>query len=59
MGKTAKRKTAKQIIGEEEFQNLKEDFMQELENEANYNDIEDLMLDYGLEMDYIFDVIGY
>lgn len=52
-------KTAKQIIGEEEFENLKEDFMQELENGANYNDIEDLMLNYGLEMDYIFDVMGY
>lgn len=52
-------KSAKEIIGEEEFQNLKEDFMQELENDANYNDIEDLMLDYGLEMDYIFDVIGF
>ena len=50
-------KTAKQIIGEEEFDNLKEEFMQELESGANYNDIEDLMLDYGLEMDYI--VIGF
>lgn len=57
-------KSAREIIGDEEFNNLRTEFMDELCNEdANpmemYNNIEDLMLDYGLEMDYLFDVIGY
>ena len=57
-------KSAREIIGDEEFNNLQQDFMDELCNEdANpmemYDNIEDLMLGYGLEMDYIFDVIGY
>lgn len=52
-------RNAKQILGDEEFSNLQHDFMEELENGANYGDIEDLMLGYGLEMDYLFDVIGF
>ena len=57
-------KSAREIIGDEEFKNLRTEFMDELCNEDTnpmemYNNIEDLMLDYGLEMDYIFDVIGF
>ena len=52
-------KHAQEIIGNEEFDNLKQEFWDELDNGASYNDIEDLMLDYGLEMDYLFDVIGF
>lgn len=56
-------KTARQILGDEEFSNLREDIMNEIDSETSpmemFSNIEDLMLSYGLEMDYIFDVIGF
>lgn len=47
-------KAIEDIIGEREADNLREDFWEMLGNEdASYANVEDLLLGYGLEMDYV------
>lgn len=42
------------VIGEREAKNLRSDFNDLLGTEgANYGDVEELLLGYGLEMDYL------
>ena len=42
------------IIGKEDARNLRSDFNDLLMSKgANYGDIEELLLGYGLEMDYV------
>ena len=42
------------VIGEREANNLRRDFNDLLSTEgANYGDVEELLLGYGLEMDYL------
>lgn len=48
---------AEEILGDEEFRNLQEEVMEELAHDTNYSVIEQIFSDYGLEMDYLFDVI--
>lgn len=47
-------KEINEIIGNENAQELREEFNDILCNGGDYEDVEDLLLDYGLEMDYIF-----
>lgn len=49
--------TIKEILGAEQEQDLRSEFQNALENGAWYNDIEELLLGYGLEMDYVIDLI--
>ena len=42
------------VIGKEDARNLRKDFNEAIMSEGtNYGDIEDLLLGYGLEMDYL------
>jgi hypothetical protein len=41
------------IIGESETKELKGELNDLLSTETNYEEVEDLMLSYGLEMDYL------
>lgn len=41
----------------EEFNGLREDVLNAIEDGAGYDDVEDMLLDYGLEMDYIMDML--
>lgn len=42
------------IIGKEDARNLRKDFNEAIMSEGtNYGDIEELLLEYGLEMDFI------
>lgn len=41
------------ILGREETSNLKENFNALLDSEASFAEVEDLLLSYGLEMDYV------
>lgn len=43
----------KDIIGEAETKELKGELNDLLNTETNYDEVEDLMLSYGLEMDYL------
>lgn len=43
----------KDILGEEEFENLKADLDDLISNGGNFMEVEDLLLSYGLEMDYL------
>ena len=45
--------TINNIIGDELTEVLHEEFEELLEFGADYDEIEDLMLSYGLEMDYL------
>ena len=46
-------KPIKEIIGAEEEKELRTEFMDLLSSgDCRYSDVEDLLLDYGLEMDY-------
>lgn len=46
-------KSISSVIGEREAKNLRKDFNDLLNTEdVNYGDVEDLLLGYGLEMDY-------
>ena len=41
-----------------EHKRAKEEFYNYINDDASYDDIEDMLLDeYGLEMDYLFDLI--
>lgn len=40
-----------------EHKRAKERFYNYINDDANYGDIEDLLEEYGLEIDYIFDLI--
>lgn len=40
-----------------EHKRAKEEFYNYINDDANYGDIEDLLEEYGLEIDYIFDLI--
>ena len=42
----------------EEFNGLREDVLTAIEDGAGYDDVEDILLDYGLEMDYVMDILG-
>lgn len=47
-------KAIDEIIGEREAENLRGDFYDLLgSGDANYGDVEELLLGYGLEMDYL------
>lgn len=48
-----------EIIGVEETQELRSNFNDMIDCGCDYDEIEDMMLDYGLKMDYIFNLIGY
>lgn len=48
---------AKEILGAEQEQDLRSEFWNALENGAGYNDIEELLLGYGLEMDYMTELL--
>lgn len=50
-------KNVDEIIGKEGARNLQNEIFDALGDGAGYDDIEELMLDYGLEMDYIFDLL--
>ena len=41
----------------EEFNGLREDVLTAIEDGAGYDNVEDMLLDYGLEMDYIMDML--
>lgn len=41
------------IIGETETKELKGELYDLLSTDTNYDEVEDLMLSYGLEMDYL------
>ena len=41
------------IIGESETKELKGELMNLLSTETNYEEVEDLLLSHGLEMDYL------
>ena len=41
----------------EEFNGLREDVLTAIEDGAGYDDVEDMLLDYGLEMDYVMDML--
>lgn len=45
------------IIGYAETQSLKRELNDLLSTNTDYNEVEDLLLSYGLEMDYFFDLI--
>lgn len=45
------------ILTREEAQSLQEEFNELLCDGTSYEEVEELMLDYGLEMDYLFDLI--
>ena len=49
------RETAREA--REHRQGLMEDFYQMIESGCDYDDIEDLLYNEGLEMDYIFDLM--
>lgn len=46
-----------EIIGKEEANELKQEFENLIDSGANYGEVEDLMLSYGLEMDYILELM--
>jgi hypothetical protein len=46
-------KSIESIIGKEDARNLRSEFNDLLLGGANYDDIEELLLGYGLEMDFI------
>lgn len=47
-------KAINEIIGEREAENLRSDFNDLLWSDgASYGDVEELLLGYGLEMDYV------
>lgn len=51
-------KTVKEIIGKEQTEELRNELMDALSTgDCRYDDIEDMMLSYGLEMDYFPDMI--
>ena len=42
------------ILGLEEASNLRDDFNELImSDDCNYGEVEDLLMDYGLEMDYL------
>ena len=42
----------------ENLQNAKTEILERMETEnLNYNEIEEIMLEYGFEMDYIFEIL--
>ena len=45
------------ILGKEEAQNLRAEAQDALYSGANYDEIEDILLGYGLEMDYIDQIL--
>jgi hypothetical protein len=45
--------TIENVIGEREAQELRSDFNDVLMNGGSYGDVEDLLLGYGLETDYV------
>jgi len=42
-----------EILPQEDVQDLYEEVMDTISNGGDYDDVEDIMLGYGLEMDYI------
>ena len=50
-------KAIEEIIGEREADNLRNDFSDLLDAGGNYGDVEELLLGYGLEMDYLEQLI--
>lgn len=42
-----------QVIGDDLKDELEQEFQEEIECGATYDDIEELLLGYGLEMDYV------
>ena len=46
-------RTIEEIIGKEESECLRGEFNDMICSGANYEDIEDLLMGYGLEMDYV------
>lgn len=46
-------RTLEQIIGEEETECLRSEFNDMICDGADYDDIEELLMGYGLEMDYV------
>lgn len=44
--------TAQEILGEEEYESLKEELDILMRGDFDYDDVEQLFLGYGLEMDY-------
>ena len=46
-------KTIREIIGEEEERELRREFNDLLSTETDYEEVEELLLSYGLEMDYL------
>lgn len=47
------------IIGKEEARNLRQEFQEMLSHNFSYDDVEDLLASYGLEPDYIEQLIGF
>lgn len=45
------------IIGKDETRELRAELNDLLNTETDYEEVEDLLLSYGLEMDYFFDLI--
>ena len=43
----------------ERFNELKEDVMETLQVGGSYDEVEDLLLAEGLEMDYVFDIVPF
>ena len=46
-----------EIIGHDEAESLRTEVYDMIADGGSYEDVEDIMLDYGLEMDYLEDIL--
>ena len=51
------RRPVSEIIGHDEAECLETEVMDMIAEGGSYEDVEDIMLNYGLEMDYIEDIL--
>lgn len=54
---TYQHRPVSEIIGREEANDLRMEVMDSISEGGSYEDVEDIMLGYGLEMDYLEDLL--